>query len=161
MSTSGDESFDGFFRVEYANVYRAALTFTGDKEGALDATQEAFSRAFARWSRLSRQPWVGGWVMTTALNLCRSRSQVSGAAHLDQAGQHGLDPDLHIDLESALRTLPLRQRQALLLHYLADLPVAVVADLMGISEGTVKTHLARGRQSLSHQLASIEGESRL
>ena len=64
-------NFDGFCKSEYASVYRAAFAFTGDKDAALDATQEAFSRAFARWARLSREPWAGGWVMTTALNLCR------------------------------------------------------------------------------------------
>jgi len=155
-------NFDGFCKSEYASVYRAAFAFTGDKDAALDATQEAFSRAFARWARLSREPWTGGWVMTTALNLCRgSWSRRGAAVGFDRAGPDAADPDLHVDLESALRTLPLRQRQALLLHYLADLPVAAVADLMGASEGTVKTHLSRGRQSLSRLLAPSEGESRL
>lgn len=64
-------NFDEFCEAEYASVYRAAFAFTGDREVALDATQEAFSRAFARWNRLSRAQWAGGWVMTTALNLCR------------------------------------------------------------------------------------------
>ena len=63
-------NFDEFCEAEYGGVYRAAFAFTGDREAALDATQEAFSRAFARWNRLSREQWAGGWVMTTALNLC-------------------------------------------------------------------------------------------
>ncbi|MDQ3766386.1 MAG: hypothetical protein M3346_03470 [Actinomycetota bacterium] len=57
-------------------------------------------------------------------------------------GTKELDTELQIDLDLALRTLPLRQRQALLLYYFADLPIAVVADLMGASGGTIKTHLA-------------------
>ncbi|MGI8940899.1 MAG: sigma factor [Actinomycetota bacterium] len=72
-------NFDGFCKSEYASVYRAAFAFTGDKDAALDATQEAFSRAFARWARLSREPWAGGWVMTTALNLCRGSWSRGGA----------------------------------------------------------------------------------
>jgi DNA-directed RNA polymerase specialized sigma24 family protein len=72
-------NFDGFCKSEYASVYRAAFAFTGDKDSALDATQEAFSRAFARWARLSREPWAGGWVMTTALNLCRGSWSRGGA----------------------------------------------------------------------------------
>jgi len=155
------EDFDGFCRAEYAGIYRAALAFTGDKEAALDATQEAFSRAFARWSRLSREPWAGGWVMTTALNLCKgSRSQNAVSTGFEQMPPV-TDSDIHLDLESALRTLPLRQRQAVLLHYLADLPIASVAHLMGASEGTIKTHLARGRRSLSRVLEPIKGEPRL
>jgi RNA polymerase sigma-70 factor (ECF subfamily) len=153
-------NFDGFCRAEYAGIFRAAFASTDEREAALDATQEAFSRAFARWDRLSREPWAGGWVMTTALNLCRgSRPRPAVVAELESRAT--ADLDLHVDLESALRTLPLRQRQALLLHYLADLPVAAVAHLMEASEGTVKTHLARGRQSLSRVLARTEGELRL
>lgn len=58
-----------------------------------------------------------------------------------------LDTD-HVDLVSALRQLPPRQRQATVLYYVADLPVAVVADRLGVSEGTIKAHLSQARHKL-------------
>lgn len=149
--------FEDFCRAEYATVFRATLAFSGSREIAQDSTQEAFARAFARWRRLSTQPWAGGWVMTTALNLCRRalRRTPETSATADPAPP--ADSELQIDVLDALRDLPLRQRQAILLYYLADLPVAAVAELMNASEGSVKTHLSRARKSLGTRLAPIHG----
>ena len=68
---SASRSFEDFYAAEYPKVYRASLAFSGDRELALDSTQEAFARAYARWSRLGKESWSGGWTMTTSLNLCR------------------------------------------------------------------------------------------
>jgi len=59
-----------------------------------------------------------------------------------------------LDLLAALRSLPERQRQAVVLHYLMDCRVATVAELMGLSEGTVKAHLHRARATL-HDLLEV------
>jgi RNA polymerase sigma-70 factor (ECF subfamily) len=53
-----------------------------------------------------------------------------------------------LDVLTALRSLPERQRQAVVLHYLLDCPVATVADLMSVSEGAVKAHLFKARATL-------------
>lgn len=148
-------SFEDFCRFEYEAVYRACFAFSGSRELALDATQEAFGRAFARWRRLRKEQWAGGWVMTTALNLVRRgmrrrpTTDVSDSIVMD-------DPDLRVDILEALRSLPLRQRQAVILYYLADLPVAAVAELMNASEGSVKTHLSRARRRLRKTLVLHE-----
>ncbi len=150
-------TFEGFCRAEYPAVYRACFAFSGSRDIALDCTQEAFSRAYARWRRLSRQQWAGGWVTTTALNLARralrSRTLSNSA---ERAPVDHNEPDLRLDVVEALRSLPLRQRQAVVLHYLADLPVAAVAELMNASEGSVKTHLSRARRRLGSILVSYE-----
>lgn len=87
--------------------------------------------------------------MTTALNLARRTLRNRPTAVNDaQIATEPLDSDLRIDVVDALQRLPLRQRQAVVLHYLADLPVAAVADLMNASDGSVKTHLSRARQKL-------------
>jgi RNA polymerase sigma-70 factor (ECF subfamily) len=62
-----------------------------------------------------------------------------------------LSPEL-LDLHSALRTLPLGQRQVIVLHHLAGLPVEEVARELGLPAGTVKSRLARGRQAMAHLL---------
>ncbi len=56
------------YQAEHAKVFRATWAFCGDRTVAEDATQEAFARALERWARLREQPWVTGWVTSTALN---------------------------------------------------------------------------------------------
>lgn len=145
--------FAGFYRGELPRVFRAAYLLTGDRQLAMDVAQEAFERAFARWRRLSGEAWSGGWVMTTALNLARRR--LRGRREVV-----GPDPDTtasgpdesRVDLVRALAALPFRQRQALVLHYVGDLDTAAVAEVMRVSEGTVKAHLAQGRAALRRKL---------
>ena len=57
---------------------------------------------------------------------------------------------------AALRQLPDSQREVLALHYLADLPVLEVAELLGVPEGTVKSRLMRGREALAALLSEEE-----
>jgi RNA polymerase sigma-70 factor (ECF subfamily) len=59
------------------------------------------------------------------------------------------EPAVALDVRTALLTLPSRQRAVIALYYLDDQPVAEIAALLGCSAGTVKTHLARGRQALA------------
>lgn len=59
---------------------------------------------------------------------------------------------------ACLRDLPLRRKQAIILFYFADLPIAVIAELMHISEGAVKAHLSAGREALAAALE--QGEPR-
>lgn len=143
--------FEDFCQSEYESVYRACFAFCGSRELALDATQEAFGRAYARWQRLNKQQWAGGWVMTTALNV--ARRALRRRPHLTPDPRSADDLDLRVDVLEALKGLSLKQRQAVVLYYLADLPVAAVADLMNASEGSVKTHLSRARAALGSTLA--------
>ena len=92
--------------------------------------------------------------MTTALNLCRRRSR--DPVPVGQVREDGVRdrpaPFERIDLQRALQRLAPRQRHAAILHYLGDLPVAAVAELMQISEGAVKAHLSAARKALRRVL---------
>lgn len=153
-------TFDDFYRSEYRSVFGAAYLATGDRDAAFDVTQEAFKRAFVRWARLQNEPWVGGWVMRTALNLCKRRGKhihrqtpvaepVPREASVVPAAER-------VDVVAALRRLPERQRHVTILFYWGDLPLQAIADLMGIAEGTVKAHLAQARTSLRAHLAVVD-----
>lgn len=138
-------------------MLRAALLATGDRDAARDATQEAFKRAFMRWRRLGREPWAGGWVMTTALNLCRRRARDARReeellVRTFERPAAAVADGTAADTIAALRRLPFRQRQATILYYWGDLPVATVAELMGAAEGTVRALLAQARSSLRTML---------
>lgn len=152
--------FEAFYAAQYQRVFKAIYLSSGDRELAHDITQEAFQRAFARWRRLSKHQWAGGWVMTTALNLLRRTGRRPREASLDPL-RHDRHAELQLgtdqDLMNGLRNLPHRQRTAVLLHYLADLPVHAVAESMNIAEGTVKALLSQGRANLAKKLGDNDG----
>jgi DNA-directed RNA polymerase specialized sigma24 family protein len=100
--------FEDFYKVEFERVYRAVYLTTGDREGALDASQEAFKRAYVRWRRLSRKRWAGGWVMTTALNAyreTRGRRRESVTAEAALTATSGPGPE-RLDVVDGMRRLP-------------------------------------------------------
>lgn len=144
--------FDDFYAAEFDRVFDSAFSFCGDRDAAADATQEAFARAFARWGRLSRNEWAGAWVTTTALNVLRRGFRSRARLRPEIVGHDDRPQGERVDVLRALRALPLRQRQAATLFYVADLPVAVIAQSMSISEGAVKAHLARAREQLRGSL---------
>lgn len=149
------DSFESFYAYEFPTVFRASFAFCRDRELALDATQEAFGRAFARWFRLHRQPWRTGWVVTTAINICKwHKKKAAKSVLLDTGPDVGQSQNHEIEFEvlSAIWQLSTRQRQAVSLYYLADQPVRTVADLMNLSPGAVKKHLSRAREHLKKHL---------
>ncbi|MBI4259394.1 MAG: sigma-70 family RNA polymerase sigma factor [Actinobacteria bacterium] len=145
-----DPAFQELYREEFPAVFRAAHALCGDRALAEDAAQEAFARALERWSRLRDRPWAAGWVVTTALNVARRALRRRPDAPADARVQ--VEPDDRLDLVRAIRRLPRRQQEAVVLRYVTDLPVAEVARAMGVEEGTVKSHLARARAALAREL---------
>jgi RNA polymerase sigma-70 factor (ECF subfamily) len=144
--------FSSFYRESYPKIFHAAYAATGQADTAADAAQEAFVRAFARWGRLQREPWVEGWVMTTALNLCKRGLRGRVMEFVARSSSDSEDTSSAVseqtDLVAALRRLPFRQREAVILYYLGDLPIGTVANLMELTEGAVKAHLAQARKRL-------------
>lgn len=145
-------TFEQFYAAEFPRVFDSAYALCRDRQVALDATQEAFARAFARWGRLRREDWAGGWVTTTALNVLKRGFRKAAREKTVTMGRVAQDASGEVDILDALRGLPWRQRQAATLFYVADLPVAAVAEAMDVSQGAVKAHLARARDHLRRVL---------
>jgi RNA polymerase sigma-70 factor, ECF subfamily len=152
-----DPGFEELYRREQPSVFRSVYRLCGDRAVAEDATQEAFARALARWRRLRGRSWAAGWVTTTALNLARRASR---RRRVEPAAEDGVPADLDAatDVWVAVRALPRRQQEAVVLFYVADLPLADVAVAMGCAEGTAKAHLARARESLRGALEGVRDE---
>ncbi len=149
-----DLAFDGLYRL----AYRVAFRILGDRGDAEDVAQEALARASTRWPRLADRP--EGWVSRVASNLAIDRYRRRRRRPPPMTGPLGLvDPLLgeRADLVAALRRLPRRQREAVVLRYLADLSEAQVALEMGCSVGAVKSHGSRGLASLRRQLSGSTG----
>jgi RNA polymerase sigma-70 factor (ECF subfamily) len=153
--TAETASFAAFYEANYATVRRAAVAFCGDREVALDAAQESFARAYARWKRLAHKTWAPAWVMTTALNVCRrTMKRRQQTVRFEESAHGGRSPaDVErVDVLRALRRLPPRRRLAAVLFYIGDFSINEVASAMGVSDGAVKAHLVIARRELREEM---------
>jgi RNA polymerase sigma-70 factor (ECF subfamily) len=153
----GAADFDALYSARYGDVVAMVHALTGDLAEAQDLAQEAFCRAWERWKSVAAYEDPLAWIRRVAANLATSRWRRLGVSrrHLRRertTDVPALSPD-HVALVAALRTLPTDQRRALVLHHIADLPLAEVAHEMSVAVGTVKSWLHRGRAALAAQLA--------
>ena len=157
----GAEGFEGAFDELFPRAFRLAWGILGDAAAAEDVAAEALARAYARWPRVRDLPWRDGWVLRVVANLAidgvrRVRRTFVLPAPVPMEEDEAVA--LRLALSAALRALPPRQRQAVALHYLGGLTDAEVADALGISTGSVKTHISRGVAALRARLGpGIEG----
>jgi RNA polymerase sigma-70 factor (ECF subfamily) len=157
------------FEEFYVGTRHRVVTFLyamgGDLTEAQDAAQEAYARAWQRWHVVGEYADPEAWVRLVGYRLLVNRwrkARSRADAHLRHGPQRpapapGEDTVL---LVRALRGLPERQRVAIALHHLLDLPVEEVARQLGISVNTVKAQLARGRRALAVYLGADEEGSR-
>jgi RNA polymerase sigma-70 factor (sigma-E family) len=153
--------FDDLYPALFRDAYRVAYRLLGDREDAADAAQEACARACVRWGRIVRNGDPTPWVVRVAGNLAidRWRRRRTAASHVEPPVTASDIPD-RVDLHRALRKLSKRQREVIVLRYFADLPEAAVADALGCSVGTVKTHASRALASLRSELGDEAEEER-
>lgn len=150
------DSFDAFYAARAPRLVRTIYLRTGDVTRAEDCVQEAFVRAWRKWDHLEQADPIG-WVTTVAWRLAirewrrTTRAAPTWVGSEPRTVEH--PPEEVIALHQVLNALPTGQRDVLVLHYLEDLPVRDVAALLGMPEGTVKSHLSRGRDALRGSLA--------
>ena len=107
------------------------------------------AQRFAVWRRLSRQEWAGGWVTTTALNVLRRRFREAARSLTPGDDRASHDMLGRVDLLRALRSpCPSGNVRPPSFSISPILPLRAVADTMGISDGAIKSHLARAREGL-------------
>lgn len=155
MGLSADEDFDAAFEQLAAIAYRVGYRLLGSRTEAEDVAQEALARAYARWRRVRghAEPWVARVAANLALDRLRShdRSRRGAlpegelAAAADDGGRAALD---RMELARLLASLPRRQREVVVLRYLADRSEADTARELGTSVGSVKRHAHRGLAAL-------------
>jgi RNA polymerase sigma-70 factor (ECF subfamily) len=152
------QEFDAFYTASFTRVVGQVHAMIGDRDEAQECVQEAFVRAWSHRAQLEKAHAPEAWVRTTAYRLAVSRWRrvVRSRRAPDRALQGSSppappEPD-RVALVAALRRLPEEQRRAIVLHHLADLPVAEVAAETGAPVGTVKARLSRGRAALARLL---------
>jgi RNA polymerase sigma-70 factor (sigma-E family) len=150
-------SFELAFADLYRLAYRVAYRILGDRAEAEDIAQEALARATLRWAKLHDRP--EGWISRVASNLAVDRYRRRRREPVIATGPIGIVDDRTVergDLVAALRRLPRRQREVVVLRYLADQSEADVAATLGCSVGSVKTHASRGLSAMRRQLGSAD-----
>ncbi|MFE0531287.1 SigE family RNA polymerase sigma factor [Micromonospora parva] len=154
--------FDEVYRRHFQPLVVQLYAFVGDMNEAQDLVQEAFSRAWPRWDRISRYDDPVAWIRRVAWNVAVSRWRRLRTARLFSLRQRvevvsGPGPD-RVALAAALVALPANQRRAVVLHYLAELTISEIAEDCGVAAGTVKSWLHRARTTLADRLAEQESE---
>jgi RNA polymerase sigma-70 factor, ECF subfamily len=158
------ESFDAFYRRELPALVAFARSLSGSA-AADDIAQDAMLAAYRRWDHVSRLDLPVAWVRRVCANravsvLRRRAVEVRGLRRLltqrEPVGEPL--PDEHEAFWAQVRQLPHRQAQVIALHYVYDLGVAEIALTLGCAEGTVKSHLFRGRATLASRLGQPLGD---
>ncbi len=149
-----ESEFEVFFSQEYA---RLTVLLSAVDETAEDAVQEAFVEAYLRWSRIRSLDDPAGWVRRVAinrmLNVKRGRRREEAARSRLLQTTDDRQEELKMDVRSSVRRLPRQQRVVVVLHYGGGYRISEIADLMRLSEGTVKSHLHAARTGLRAWLA--------
>ena len=141
------DDFDRQFPSLFRRAYGVAFVLVGDREDARDIAQETLARLHVNWAKVSEfaTPWVVRVAGNLALDRVRRRKRTRALPSVEPVP----GPDPHrVDLQRALLALSRRQRDVVILRYIADLPEADVARALGCSVGTVKTHASRGLGAL-------------
>ncbi|GAA1988826.1 hypothetical protein GCM10009838_59560 [Catenulispora subtropica] len=158
--------FGGFYTATVSRVVGYLYVVLGSVAEAEDAAQEAYTRAWLRWSKVRAYDDPEAWVRTVgfrvALNSWRKtknrlvahRASGQGAAYTHVPA---LSPD-RLAVVEALRRIPAEQRRALVLHHMQGLTVTEIAHEIGAPEGTVKARLARGRKALAPYVSEFADE---
>jgi RNA polymerase sigma-70 factor (sigma-E family) len=163
LASCGPDPLAALHRDHYTALVRLATLVVGDVGLAEQITQDAFVKLQLRWGGLRRLDRAPAYLRSAVLNAARSylrhrrvsdrhdaRRTVAPAGVTPESAALGRDERERVI--AALRGLPDRQREAVALRYYLDLPEAEIAAAMGVSPGSVKTHLHRGLATLARRL---------
>jgi RNA polymerase sigma-70 factor (sigma-E family) len=143
--------FEDYVRQRYPSLRRLGFLLSADWATADDLVQTALIRCERRWESIAASdadPYVRRAVVNTANSWRVRRRLHAPLSVLDSCSAPSPDRDERLAVVAALRALPLGQRQVLVLRYYEGLPEAEIAEVLGISPGTVKSRAARGLSAL-------------
>jgi RNA polymerase sigma factor (sigma-70 family) len=161
------------YQAHALSLARLALVMLGDQPAAEDVVQDAFLGLYRRWDNLTSLSAARSYLRTSVLNGCRTRLRrqsrhgvladgTAGAHHdgafagpsLESAEATVVHGEEHRAVLAAIRRLPARQREALVLRYYLDMTEDQAADAMRVSRGTVKSATSRAIASVGRMLSA-------
>ena len=163
-----DDVVAALHREHYRPLVRLAGLLLHDRGASEEVVQDAFVQLHLKARRLRDPEKAAAWLRSTVLNGARSRLRhlevrrrhqpAPGRATSASAEDAALAGDAQQRVLAALRTLPPRQREAVVLRFYLDLSEAEMAAAMGVSTGSVKTHLHRGLAALQSRIDDQDTE---
>jgi RNA polymerase sigma-70 factor (sigma-E family) len=152
-----ERSFDDAFPELFLSAFRLAHRMLGDRAIAEDVAADALAITLERWRRVAPLPYRTAWVLRVTANLAlrsaKRRDRAPVVAERDRPVEgFERDVDLRLALRAALARLPRRQRDVVILRYLCGLSEKDIAEMLGVSSGSVKTHTHRGLAALRRTL---------
>ncbi|PRZ31387.1 RNA polymerase sigma-70 factor (sigma-E family) [Antricoccus suffuscus] len=164
-----DEALTKLYTEHYRSLVRLAATLLDDPGASEEVVQDAYVKMYGAWKRIREPAAAIGYLRTTVLNLARSRMRrrLVARKHAPKpppdapSAESGAMESIEQDRVLAeLHALPARQKEVLVLRYYNDLSESQIADTLGISKGSVKTHASRGMTTLRAQLGERIGGAR-
>ncbi|MGA5818495.1 SigE family RNA polymerase sigma factor [Kitasatospora sp. NPDC094028] len=153
----GGDPFDEFVAARYHALLRGAFLITGDVHDARDLLHDALARVYPKRATIRDPEAAEAYVRTTMVRTHVSRWRRTRREVLTSEPPDSPQEPVDVGderLAAALRSLPKRQRAAVVLRYYVDLPLARVAEELGCSLPTAKTHLARGVKAMRQELSA-------
>ncbi len=157
--TEAERHVTALYQAHALSLARLALLILGDSAAAQDVVQDAFIGLYRRWDKLANVGAAPAYLRTSVLNGCRTvlrqRSRVpfqSAAELLDSAEAVLIHTEEQRAVLAAVRRLPARQREALVLRYYLDMTEEQAARAMGVSRGTVKSATSRAVAAVGRML---------
>jgi RNA polymerase sigma-70 factor (ECF subfamily) len=154
-----DDHFERWYTGQHPRLITALTVIVGDGSLAAEVVDEAFARAYERWSRVGQMESPEGWTYRTAINTLRRRQRrrsLEHQLHLRRTASRSpvaAPADWSPEVWDAVRRLPPRERAAVALRYVGDLSTDDIAVAMGIAPGTVGATLHSARRRLAVALA--------
>lgn len=152
------------FEERYESLVGLARLLLDERGAAEEVVQEAFVRVWDGWDRLRRPDDPLPYLRSTVMNLARGRLRrrvvarrkpVPAVVDGPSAEDHAVTRDDRRRVAEVLRTLPGRQRECVVLRYYLECSTAETAVTLGISEGSVKTHLHRALGAMARELEDL------
>lgn len=132
-----------------------AYGISGSRWAAEELAQEACLRAYRSWDTISRYDKPGAWLRRVTINLSNSllRKRLSELKALQRSAVGRVEtiephPEDEVEFWAQVNSLPRRQREVMVLHYVDDMKSGEIAEVLDISESSVRSHLQRGRETL-------------
>lgn len=156
---SPERAVTRLYEAHALGLVRLALVMVGDRPTAEDVVQDSFLGLYRRWGRLKDPGKALTYLRSSVLNNCRSvlrrrGRRLPGAQDppVASAESRVLDMEQGKEILDALRRLPHRQRETLVLRFVLDLSEEETAQIMRVSQGTVRSNTSRGRTALERML---------
>ena len=145
------DQLEELYRRRYAVFRHAVAGYLGSAEGAHDAVQEGFARAYARRDTFRGEGSLEAWVYRIVLRTAREQGRKPRGVALAE-DLRAPDQPSHLAVLDAVRQLSPRRRLVVFLRFFADLSYAEIAEATGMAEGTVAATLNKARAELTELL---------